>query len=727
MATSKATKKFQAKHLKTAIGQRKKSKEHKKKLQQRRGAHKGSREDHEPVDKNQQNAQVFDDMDVQDYFEKGIKVPNAKGKKNADSESESDPESGDESNEKSGLASDGLSESESEEEESKQKGSDDESSSEEEDDIDMDALKEKDPEFYSYLKKNDKDLLDFKPINPLDAMSDDEDDSEAEADSEDGSKPAEEQQKINVDMKLVKRWTEALSGDVPSTNAMKNVVIAFKAALHPDDEDFKYQVTEEKVFNHLMILVLQKFPLAVQKITPFKVSSNGIRNINGNAKKVAAMTQLIKSHAPSLLILLSDISNTETTSLVLQSIQELLPYLISMRKILKKVIDGIVNIWSGAKKLETQISAYAFMNNAAKEYPKSTLEIILKASYSSFIKHCRKTNVHTVALINFQKNSAAELFGLNPTLGYQIGFEFVRQLAIHLRNIVNAPTKDSYKSIYNWQFCHSLDFWSRVISSQCNPEKDLQLKKGAENPLKQLIYPLIQVTIGTVRLIPTPQFFPLRFYLIRSMIRLSQNTGVYIPLFPMISEVLNSTQFTRKARREQLPAIDFDVEIKVTKQYLNTKVYVDGLCDQIVELIGEYFVLYSKSVAFPELTTPPLIFLRRYLKKSKNVHFNRQLSILVDKLTSNAKFIEQKRATIEYGPKNKIEVAKFLQDLDWEKTPLGAYIATNRHVKEEQMKLMRESLEEDAREEAEKKARKAANDSDDEDIILEDSDASDDE
>lgn len=86
--------------------------------------------------------------------------------------------------------------------------------------------------------------------------------------------------------------------------------------------------------------------------------------------------------------------------------------------------------------------------------------------------------------------------------------------------------KEGYKTIYNWQYCHSLDFWSRVLSQHCNPEKELQNHKSKESPLRQLIYPLVQVTLGAIRLIPTAQFFPLRFYLIRSLMRLSQSTGV---------------------------------------------------------------------------------------------------------------------------------------------------------------------------------------------------------
>ncbi|GME73916.1 unnamed protein product [Ambrosiozyma monospora] len=321
-------------------------------------------------------------------------------------------------------------------------------------------------------------------------------------------------------------------------------------------------------------------------------------------------------------------------------------------------------------------------------------------------------------MINFQKNSAVELFGLDQTLGYQIGFEYVRQLAIHLRNSVNNPTKDGFKTIYNWQYCHSLDFWSRMLSVHCNPEKELESNKKGESPLRQLIYPLVQITIGTIRLLPTAQFFPLRFYLIRSLIRLSQNTGVYIPIFPLLSEVLNSTSFSKFPKPTNLAAIDFDNAIKVSQAYLGTRTYQNGLIEQFIELTSEFFVLYCKSVSFPELITPAVITLRRYMKKSTNAKFSKQLANLVDKLNSNGKFIEQKRSTIEYGPSNKAEVAKFLQDIEWDKTPLGAYVATQRAVREAKLKVLRESL---AAAEDEEKNKKDA-DSDDEELDAEDMD-----
>lgn len=667
----KSTKKFQSKHLKHTIEQRKKVQNYNKKTSGRKG-NKDATGGAAKVDQNQKNAKVFDDVDVEEYFDKEEKLPemSQKAKK---AKAEAAQESSDESSE-----------------------------DEEDKDLDMDALAKDDPEFYKYLKNNDQDLLDFKAVNPLDAISDEEDEDEEENDEEKAEEkrgPAQTSSKaITVDMTLVKKWAADLKSDAPSVKTLKNTVIAYKAAINTDsNETFKYAVTEEKVFKHLMLVVLQDLPLAVQKITPFKVSSNGIRNISGNKKKVTQVSTIIKVHVPSLITLLEDASNTETCALVLQSVQELLPYLISFRKLLKAVVNAIVEIWSSSSSLETQISAFAWMNNACKEYPKSVLEIVLRSTYSCFLKNCGKTNVHTTPLLNFQKNSAAELFGLNPTLGYQIGFEFIRQLAIHLRGSVNNPTKDSYKAVYNWKFCHGLDFWSRVISVQSQNGSE----EATENPLNQLIYPLVQVTIGTIKLIPTAQFIPLRFYLIRSLIRLSQNTGVYIPIFPLLSEILHSSMFSRVPKREPLPAVDFECNIKVNKAYLNTRVYVEGVCEELVELFGEYFVLYAKSVSFPELATPPLIFLRRFVKKNNaaknNAKFNRQLSILIEKLTANSVYIEKHRSTIEYGPKNKVAVSKFLQDVKWDKTPLGAYVATQRLVKEERLRILRESLDQDAK------------------------------
>ncbi|KAG7195431.1 Nucleolar Complex 2 protein [Scheffersomyces spartinae] len=687
--TSKSTKKFQNKHLKHTIEHRKEVQKHNKLRGNRKKKSTTTNDGEEPKRERKAAKEVFEDMPVDEFFASGFEVPKEKkSKSKKESESEAD--------------------------------SDEESSSDEEDEeqmkADLDNLKDKDPEFYKYLQENDKGLLDFEGVNPLEAMGEldeeVEEEEEEQGDGDDSDDDTVKNDKNEITIQLVQQWSKNLES--PNRKIIRNVCVAFKAAVNINNstEDYKYAVTDPKAFQKVMLLGLKKIPQAIQKLVKYKIA-NGSRTIPQNNPNVSQLSNILKSHAGSYLLLLGDSNNTDTAALVLSSLQELLPYYISHRKLVKQIINSVVNIWASSTNVEIQIAAFAFLNNAAREYPKSLLELILKSSYSTFLQNCRKTNVHTMPQLNFCKNSAAELYGINETTSYQVGFEFVRQLAIHLRNSINGTrsSNESYKAIYNWQYCHSLDFWSRVIAQSCNPERELQNHKSKESPMRQLIYPLVQVTLGAIRLIPTAQFFPLRFYLIRSLLRLSQQTGVYIPIYPLISEILTSTAITKAPKPSKLQAVDFENNIKVNQAYLGTKVYQEGLCEQFIELTSEFFIMYTKSIAFPELVTPVVLSLRRFMKKSRNTKFNKQLQQLVEKLNTNATFITQRRSNVEYGPTNKTEASLFLNDFEWSKTPLGQYVVVQRQIREERRRILQEALE--AEEEARKKQQQQSEDEED--------------
>jgi nucleolar complex protein 2 len=99
---------------------------------------------------------------------------------------------------------------------------------------------------------------------------------------------------------------------------------------------------------------------------------------------------------------------------------------------------------------------------------------------------------------------------MNPVLAYQHAFGYIRQLAILLRESLKAKTKvrppeiqgasrcsydpqDAYKQVYNWQYVHCVDFWSRVLARACGDTRE------GEGDLKPLIYPLVQVSLGALR------------------------------------------------------------------------------------------------------------------------------------------------------------------------------------------------------------------------------------
>lgn len=336
----------------------------------------------------------------------------------------------------------------------------------------------------------------------------------------------------------------------------------------------------------------------------------------------------------------------------------------------------------------------------------------MQTSYAGMVKNCRHTTVYTMPMILFMKNTAATLYSLDPEITYQTAFDFIRQLAIHLRNSVVHKTKDSYKSVYNWQYLHSLDFWRRVLSLQCDTDKEAS--EGKENHMRPLIYPLVQVMLGAMRLIPAAQYFPLRFMLFHSLLDLSRDTDVYIPLMPAITELLTSTAVTRPGKPSTLRPFDFEHNMRANTAYLGTRIYQTGVSEQIVDCIIEFFGLHAKSIAFPELAVPCVLTLKRYARRrdrltttapekggkkggkkgktQENFRFQKQLLEAVEKIEANSKFIEEKRKNVEFSPTSFEMVDAFLRDFPWENTPLGQYLTVQREVREEKLRILRESL-----------------------------------
>jgi nucleolar complex protein 2 len=443
---------------------------------------------------------------------------------------------------------------------------------------------------------------------------------------------------------------------------------------------------------------------------------------------------MIKSHVVSVLHLLSNLSDGVTLRLTLKSVLSLLPYALPYRKVTKELGKSAITIWSDSASDEaTKIAAFLVLRRLIVIGDAGVKEAILKATYQGLVRGCRNTTVHTIQGINLMKNSAAELWGLDPSVGYTTGFGFIRQLAVHLRSTITNKTKDSYKVVYNWQCVHSLDFWSRVLAQNCSSAREAET--GKDSPLRPLIYPAVQVTLGVMRLIPTAQYFPLRFQLFRSLLRISLATNTYVPLAPILYEVLQSAEMRRAPKNSTMKALDFATSIRSGKAFLRTRVYQEGVGDQVAELLAEFFVLWCKSIAFPELALPVIVMLKRWLKdvndKSKgnrNHKVNSAVALIVQKLEANCKWIEQKRAKVDYAPSSRQQVEKFLADVAWTSTPLGAFVATQRKLKEQRDKLLAEARKHD------KKGKGAEEDEDDDDEmdidvngIAEDSEVSDEE
>lgn len=78
----------------------------------------------------------------------------------------------------------------------------------------------------------------------------------------------------------------------------------------------------------------------------------------------------------------------------------------------------------------------------------------------------------------------------------------------------------------------------------------------------------------------------------------------------------------------------------------------------------------------------------------------------MQKVESNAKWIEERRANVTYTPRNRAEVESFLKDVNWESTPLGAFVKSQRKLREERAKIVEEGRREEEKQRAKDKADK---------------------
>jgi nucleolar complex protein 2 len=419
--------------------------------------------------------------------------------------------------------------------------------------------------------------------------------------------------------------------------------------------------------------------------------------------------------------------------MTLESILSLLPYILSFKKIIREVTKIVSSVWADSANTEaTRLSAFLVLRRLVLIADSGIKEAVLKQTYQGLIKGARNTTVHNIQGINLMKNTASELWGLDPNVGYTTGFAFIRQLAVHLRSSITNKTKDSYKTVYNWQYVHSLDFWSRVVAAHCESLREAE--SGKESPLRPLIYPIVQVTLGAMRLIPTAQYFPLRFQLIRSLLRISASTLTYIPLAPALVEVLSSAEMKKLPKPSTLKVLEFNTSIRAPKAYLRTRIYQDGVGEQVAELLSEFFVLWARNIAFPELALPVIVMLKRWIKAmskknsgNRNAKINSAIALLVQKLETNAKWVEEKRAKVDFAPNDRAGVEGFLKDVEWEKSPLGAYVTGQRKQREQKAKMLEAARKTDDRKRKEAKEQDAADqmedfgdDSADEEMDVED-------
>uniref|UniRef100_A0A3P8U538 NOC2-like nucleolar associated transcriptional repressor n=1 Tax=Amphiprion percula TaxID=161767 RepID=A0A3P8U538_AMPPE len=531
----------------------------------------------------------------------------------------------------------------------------------------LSRLKNKDPEFYKFLQDNDQTLLNFDDTDSSDdedekkyhklpsalqeASSDDDDDDEEEEGQKGLKKSKKEVETIKVTDKMIEDWKAALKKE-PTPRLFREVTQAFKAAVATTKGEggaqCRYKVADSSVFNALVLFCIKDIHVTMQRMLNLKPDRDQKKLVFPSSSPKWQKNQIdIKMYLSGVVQLLSCLTEATVITAVLQHANQLIPYYLCLPKQCRHLVKQLLKQWSTGEETN-RVLAFLALNKICRHKQETYLNPILKQMYISYVQNCKFTSPNALPMINFMQRTLTEMYALDTQATYQHAFIYIRQLAIHLRNAMTMKKKETYQSVYNWQYIHCLYLWCRVLSS-LHPSDVLQ----------PLIYPLCQVIIVYIALL------------------YSQDP----------TSIFQQVDFNKKPGRMSKKPINFAVILKLNKVNLMEKAYKDGLIDQLYDLILEYFHTQASSIGFPELALPTIIQLKAFLKECKVANYSKPVRQLLEKVQENSSYITGRRQKAAFGVADAAAVAAWEKQVHEEGTPLSRYYSQWKKLREKEIQL----------------------------------------
>ncbi|KAL1399615.1 hypothetical protein pipiens_008071 [Culex pipiens pipiens] len=566
----------------------------------------------------------------------------------------------------------------------------------------LDKLEVTDPELFAFLKKNDRKLLRFGGMNVEDdgeGESDDDvsevDEGDLESDSdgegkvhelpdklevasdesdleddvkEDGEWEDEEEEvvepgkQVKITLRLVKKWTEALTATpLKNPEIIRTVCRAFNSVLVTVTGETNvipaFKAEGSAIFNAVVQLCVLHLGNAIKSYLGI-ANSKGFKNLKKN-KKFLKIRSCLRIYFTDLTNLLENVSSVHIMNVMLKHLHQFSSILVCYPTITKPILKRLIVFWSTAEEQSVRVLAFLCILKITHGQMRQFLSDVLKNMYLAYVKNSKFVSPNTLAAINFMRRSLTEMFTLDLKVSYQHVFLYVRQLAIHLRNAIILQKKESFQYIYNWQFVNSLKLWGDVLAATYD-----------NKTLEPLVFPLVSIIHGTIKLNPSAQYFPLRFHCCRMLIDLTARTRVFIPVLPFILEVLTMNSFNEEHKKLSMKPVNLTCLLRFAPANIQENAYKDAVLDQIYELTLEYLAHESYSLCFPDLAVFPLMNLRAFCKATKVYKYSRKLKTLADKIVESSAHIEKLRKVLPFRLNNIPAIQAWEAQRKAEGTPL---------------------------------------------------------
>ena len=527
----------------------------------------------------------------------------------------------------------------------------------------MEKLHKSDPDFHKFLSENEQSLLDFDEP-PTDEPTKSNNDK-------DGSLSVVEVT-FDVLKKLEQGafWSHGVKGLKKLVRVYK-VACHLSDASSPqgktaaEDEEqqpagtTRYHIDSSDVYDQLMVMALERCHTefryhllgkgSVQKTKTNKPTKKGKQNEDDDddddddnqeeeeegeeegvddkkpiqPKKLTRgyrwndLRPIMQTFMNATLHVLSEAKEPELLTFVLKALSKYIPLLTPFPKVAQHLLKSLTGLWSAPLDSSedyqvVRLNAFLRIRQMALTQPFPFIEDCLKKTYLAYAKRAKYGTSATVTSVlptlTFMGNCVVELYGLDYHSSYQHAFVYIRQLALHLRLAMQKKTPESFQVVYCWQYIHCLKLWVAVVTSACQAD-DPTGRPDEIQMMESIIYPLTEVILGVIRLLPTTRHLPLRLHCVRYLQQLAATTENFIPTTGVLLEVFDLKEMYMKpkhvkkrggggAKTFQLPLM-----LRLPKDdTLRTAEQLEACVSEVFLLLNREADLYRYSPGFPEFT-----------------------------------------------------------------------------------------------------------------------------
>ncbi|KAG2671344.1 hypothetical protein I3843_14G127900 [Carya illinoinensis] len=552
----------------------------------------------------------------------------------------------------------------------------------------LDRLKEKDPEFYEFLKEHDKELLQFNDEDIDDADTDVED-VDIQIDGETGKHDISEKDKKPsehvITSAMVDSWCNSIQEN-GNLSAVRSLMRAFKTACHygddgGDDPSTKFSIMSSSVFNKIMLFVLSEMDSILRKLLKLPSSGGKKETIIDlmSSKQWKNFNHFVKSYLGNALHVLNQMTDTEMISFTLRRLKYSSIFLVAFPSLLRRYIKVALHFW-GTGGGALPVVSFLFLRDLCVRLGSDCLDECFKGIYKAYVLNCQFINALKLQHIQFLGNCVIELLGVDLPTAYQHAFVFIRQLAMILRDALNTKTKEAFRKVYEWKFINCLELWTGALCAY-----------GSEADFRPLAYPLTQIISGVARLVPSARYFPLRVRCAKMLNRIAASTGTFIPVSMLLLDMLEMKELNRPPAGGVSKAVDLRTKLKVSETTLKTRAFQEACVLSVIEELADHLAQWSYSVAFFELSFIPLVRLRSFCKTTKVERFRKEMRQLIRQIEASSEFTNERRTLISFLPNNPAATS-FLEDVKkLGASPLSQYVLALRQRAQQRNASLTES------------------------------------